>query len=95
MIPNEKRDLNLPRNSTKNLPDVVRFVQLIKSIRIFLECDSESKMYGGKEIFIPCAECRREVKPKLNEMLELIEKFSQVGDRRYKKQDSQTDIIEE
>ena len=87
MIPNEKRDLNLPRNSTKNLPDVVRFVQLIKSSRIFLECDSERKRLGAKEIYMPCAECRRDVREKLLELLELIDKFSQSRHKEDKIQD--------
>ena len=56
MIPNDKSDLNLPRNSTKKLPDVIKFVKLVKSIRIFLECDSERKRLGTKDIYILCAE---------------------------------------
>lgn len=77
MIPNDKSDLNLPRNSTKKLPDVIKFVKLVKSIRIFLECDSERKRLGTKDIYILCAECRRDVRPKLLELVELIDKFSQ------------------
>ena len=87
MIPNEKRNLNLPRNSTKNLPDVIKFVKLVKAIKIFLECDSERKRLGAKEIYMPCAEGRRDVREKLLELLELIDKFSQSRHKEDKIQD--------